>query len=238
MNTALLIAASLAALLSSVASPEAESNERRWGFARQALSPCSDGGPSPISYSSPDGTKALTVHVVDGHSRTYLVVAGARYAVEYAAWPCPELQWSSDSRAFFVNYSNGGAVGDYEVRVFYASRDGVSTVDPTSFVRKDSRATYPKCFSPEDANLAGIAWLDGSLRLLVAAEVLPHSNCDSMGTFSAYEVEVSSGKVLHKWSQLEAKARFWKLLGHELRAADDECIRRPKACQIPALHGR
>jgi hypothetical protein len=200
MNPTSLVALSLlAAVLSIRTSAEAQSNERRWGFASQAVSPCSDGGPSQITYPAPDGTKAVRVEVVDGNSSMYVAVAGARHAVEYAAWPCPELQWSSDSLAFFVNYSNGGAVGDYEVRVFYPSRASVRAVDPTTLVRQDSRATYPKCFLPESPNLAGIAWLDGSRRLLVAAEVLPHSNCDSMGTFSAYEVEVPSGKVVRKW---------------------------------------
>ena len=223
----------LVALLGSFASLATES-----GFARRAVSACSDKDSLPIRFPSPDGTKAVTVELADGYTQAYLVVDGARYRVDAAAWPCPEYQWSSDSRAFFVNYSEGGAVGRHEVTIFYASRNGVRSVDPRPFVRKDSRASYPKCFEQEDANLAGIAWLDGSRRLLVAAEVLPHSNCDSSGTFWVYEVEVSSGKVLRKWNQLEAKARFWEQLGDELRAANDECIRRPKACEVPTLHER
>src|SRR5438046_2633792 len=103
MNAAFLVAVlSFAAISSILSSARAQSNERRWGFAREAVSPCSDGGPSPLKYAAPNGSKVLTVEVAGGNSRVYLTVAGARHAVEYAAWPCPELQWSGDSRAVFV----------------------------------------------------------------------------------------------------------------------------------------
>ncbi len=215
----------------------AEDGHRQWGFAQTAAAPCPDGRPASATYAAPDGKKALITLGADGSSRVYLAVEGARHALQYAAWPCPEFQWSADSKAFFLNYSNGGTVGEYDVKIYYPSRDGVRTIDPTRSVRQDFRAHYPKCFSPETPNIAGVAWLEGSRRLLVAAQVLPHSNCDAMGTFAAYEVEIPSGNILRKHGQLEAKSRFWELLGPELRRANDACIRDSESCWIPALHG-
>jgi hypothetical protein len=58
-----------------------------------------------------------------------------------------------------------------------------------------------------------------------------------MGTFALYDVLVPSGRILKKYPQLEAKKRFWNLLGSELKNADDDCIRKPSSCFIPALHG-
>lgn len=228
----------VAAFFGIASSTLAGTNDRPWGFSRPAATPCPDGTPSPTSYAAPDGTKVLSVDIATGGSKLHVSVGGARHSVHYAAWPCPELQWSTDSQAFFVNYSKGGAAGEYDVRIYYPSRDGIRVADPTTLVRKDFRASYPKCFSPEDPNVAAVGWLDGSRRLLVAAQVLPHSNCDSMGTFAAYEIDIPSGNILRKHGQLEAKTRFWELLGPELRMANDECIRQPKSCLIPALHGR
>ena len=153
----------------------------------------------------------------------------------YPVWPCPEVLWSPDSKAFLLNYSTGGLIGDFEVGVYYPSSGGLHTVDPSVAARRDFLAHYPKCFSPENPNLAGIAWLTES-RILVAAEVHPHSNCDSMGMFATYEVDLPSGTIAHKHEQLESKRRFGHLLGQRLKDADDECVRHPRSCWIPALH--
>lgn len=211
-------------------------NDRRTGFSNVSVTPCSEGNQRRmVILRSPDRQKAVSF---EGGFRLVVDVSGWRHSVEYAAWPCPELKWSADSRAFFLNYSNGGSVGEWEVRVYYPSRAAVQRVDPAPSVVRDFLLTYPKCFEPEMPNVAGIAWLKGSQRLLVATQVLPHSNCDSMGTFAVYEVEVLGAKILHRYGQLEAKQRFWQFLGPELRAADDQCIRSPQSCWIPALHGR
>jgi hypothetical protein len=190
-------------------------------------------------FLSPDGLKKIIVKIKPMEQpKVYVAIAGHEYLVEFSPWPCPEFQWSSDSKAFFVTYSAGGSVGNYEVKVYYPSKEGIRIIDPTSAAQKNFLAHYPKCFDPETPNLAGIAWLKDSKRLLVAAEVLPHSNCDMMGTFAAYEIEVPTGRIIKKYKQIEAKKTFWNLLGPELRNANDECFTKPDACQIPMLHGK
>ena len=187
-------------------------------------------------YSSPDSKKNLVVGpTADGDPKIEVLLEGARVRVPYSTWPCPQALWTPDSRAFFLNYSTGGAVGTFETRLFYPSREGVKVIDPTKAVVADFLAHYPKCFSPETPNVAGIAWLSAS-RLLVAAQVLPHSNCDAMGTFATYEIEVPSGTVRAKHSQLESKKLFPHLLGPELQNANDECFTSPASCRIPELH--
>lgn len=111
-------------------------------------------------------------------------------------------------------------------------------INPTISAQTDFLKHYPKCFDPEIPNLAGISWINGSKNLLIAAQILPHSNCDMMGTYSVYEIQLPSGKIIKKYTQLEAKKRFWNLLGPELRNADDECFTKPGSCQIPMLHGK
>jgi len=214
----------------------AESSGQR-GYSLQAtdIVGCTTQGPAK-PYRSPDGTKELVVGpAAGGDPKIEVVLGGARLPVPYSSWPCPEALWSPGSSVFFLNYSSGGALGSFEVRAFYPSKEGVRVVDPTGAVRQDFLAHYPKCFSPETPNVAGVAWLSES-RLLVAAQVLPHSNCDAMGTFATYEVEVPSGRVLSKHGQLDSKRLFGRLLGPELQNANDECFKSSDACRIPALH--
>jgi hypothetical protein len=60
--------------------------------------------------------------------------------------------------------------------------------------------------------VGGIGWLRNGRRILVAAEIVNHSVCDSPGTFAAYEVDVETLQITARYSQLEAKRRFAPLL--------------------------
>jgi hypothetical protein len=70
----------------------------------------------------------------------------------------------------------------------------------------------------------------------VAAEVVNHSNCDSFGTFKAYEVDPAAMTVVRALNQFEAKRDLKPLLGKELRLAPDECIRKPESCYVSTNH--
>jgi hypothetical protein len=161
---------------------------------------------------------------------------GHEFVVETYAWSCPEIGWSATSTLFFVTYSDGGAVGAYHVSVYRLSAGRIEKIDLTKAVRRDFQKHYPKCDSPEEPNIAGVAWSADSTKLLVAAEVLPHSNCDNMGTFNLYTVAVSNGRIIDRIPQLAAKASLYRLLGPELRNAEDRCFLQVRSCWIPALH--
>jgi hypothetical protein len=175
---------------------------------------------------SPEGDTAM--FAVDENRR--------EFAINSDGWPCPEVGWSPTSNLFFVTYSDGGAVGTYHVSAYRFSEGSLIKIDPTPAVRRDFQKRYPKCFSPEEPNIAGIAWSADSTKLLVAAEVLPHANCDDMGTFALYAVTIPDGKVIDRIPQVAAKASLHDALGPELRGADDRCLLQPGSCQIPALH--
>jgi hypothetical protein len=189
-------------------------------------------------FPSPDGEKTIVLRWNNDQPKVFVRVKGKEYSVPFSPWPCPEFQWSPDSQAFFVTFSDGGAVGTYKTLVVSPFAQSVQITDPTAAVEKEFLAHYPKCFDPETPNLAAVSWQGDSTRLLLAAQVLPHSNCEMMGTFSLYEIEAPSGKIQKKFGQLAAKRAFGGLLGAELRNADDECFTKVGACEIPQLHGR
>src|SRR5262249_50101531 len=129
---------------------------------------------------------------------------------------------------------DGGAVGDYHLLV-------VDRFGGHLTMKDASKAIYAafghpvKCDAPEAPNVGGIKWL-ARHRILVAAEGLPHSICDSMGTFKAYALHPATMKVGRAYGQLEAKKLFGPDLGQELAAADDGCIREPRSCHVPTNH--
>lgn len=188
---------------------------------------------------SPDQRRRITMRIGrDGDTAAFAVdAAGRETVIDTAAWSCPEIGWAPGSDRFFVSYSDGGAVGTWHVSAYRIAGGKWQQIELETAVRRDFLRGYPKCFEPETPNITGIAWARDGGRLLLAAQVLPHANCDDMGTFRLFEVAVPDGNILRRIDQRDAKLGFGKLLGPELRAADDGCFTKPGSCDIPALHG-
>lgn len=200
-------------------------------YSAAAITGC---GRSEALLISPDGKLRLT-HSTDAAGARHWqaeTAAGAR-SLETHAWPCPEFLWAPDSSALAVTYSDGGDAGDSHMGVYRFGPDAKDPIDVTAAAEADFLAHHPRCPAKPEPNLAAIAWLDGTDRLLVAAQVPRHSDCDDRGTFALYEVSVPDGKVLAKYGQLEAKRRFGEKLGPALRRADDRCITEPGSCHAP-----
>jgi hypothetical protein len=151
--------------------------------------------------------------------------------------PNSELLWSPDSKAVFVTNNDGGVVGGYLLYVIADFNGRTEMRDLTPLIAK--RFGHPvRCFDPEGPNVVGLKWLGSANRLLVAAEVPPHSNCDFMGTFKSFEIDPFQRRIVRSHDQLETKRLFKRALGMRLLEADDGCFRRPRTCWIPQLHSR
>lgn len=217
---------------------------KRGHFSRDAISIWGQLGREGIlEIRSPDMNKIIVVKYAvkkgampEYSANVYVVVGGKQFDTDIGGSVNSELGWAPDSKAFFVTYSDGGNVGTYHTLVYHVAESGLRIEEPTAHVQKDFDSKPPVCFEPEDPNIGAITWVGSSRRLLVAAEIQPHSNCDAMGTFKAYEISLPEGRILTKYGQLKAKRLFWSHLGPELRNASDECALSPKSCQIPVLH--
>lgn len=146
-----------------------------------------------------------------------------------------EVLWRSDSSSFTITGSREGLNGAYWTDVFLIRHGQLTSVHVTPMVR-EAFGQPVKCGWPEYPNVPALTWLQPSGHLLVAAEIVNHSNCDSFGTFKAYEIDVEAQKIVRAFGQLEAKKVFGKYLGEELTDAPDECIRAPKSCYVSANH--
>jgi hypothetical protein len=146
-----------------------------------------------------------------------------------------EIIWSPDSKAFAVTGSEGGANGQYQTAVFYASEAGIQKVSLTLLIER--AFGHPvKCGWSESPNVAAIKWANGSSQLIVAAEIISHSNCDSFGTFKAYQIDVPAMRVVRIYNQIQAKELFGADLGVELAQSEDNCIRKPSSCYVSTNH--
>jgi hypothetical protein len=187
------------------------------------------GGGGRTSVSSPDGQSRVLVQYDDDHGMTIRTEGNiGKLSFSTDAFVASELTWAPDSKAFFITGSDGGAVGEFHLLVVDRFAGRLAMKDASKAIY--AAFGHPvRCDEPEEPNVGGIKWLSGH-RVLVAAEVQPHSICHGMGTFKAYELDPATMTVGRAYGQLEAKKLFGADLGRELEAADDACVTRPRNC--------
>jgi hypothetical protein len=182
----------------------------------------------PGTIPAPDGKRSIVIKTVEGLPAILIRTGSHVYSPSIPPLINAEAAWAPDSRAFFVTYSDAGNVGRYHVLVVYVTDVGIQVIEP---VPDGSSLFRPTCFDPELPNVGAIGWIgNGSDRLAIAVEVPPHSSCASMGTFKAYVIQLPSARVVSTYGQIEAKRAFSKLIGGELRGAEDECVEKPQSC--------
>lgn len=196
------------------------------------------GSPKPMQITAPDGHTHLTAQYSEknGDNNVTIAVRGrmGNRMLDLGPGVGSELTWRSDSLAFFVTTSDEGANGAYRLLVSESASNTVSIHDLTPLIEEKFGHPF-RCGAPETPNVGGVAWTPSG-NVLVAAEVIRHSNCDSFGTFVLYEVDPTTMQIVHTYNQLEAKRLFRPQLGQELIAARDECIRKPANCYISTNH--
>jgi hypothetical protein len=190
-----------------------------------------------IRIPSPDGTKAVTAIYDLKTDLTLLTVAAGtkQFKAKVQGSVGSELAWSPDSKAFFLTYSDAGLGGEYFTLVFYVSEHGLRKVNPSLVVKREFG--HSVCSGgPIPANVVGVAWMEGSHRILIAAQVPPLSICDSYNTFKVFQLALPSVTVTKSYGQIAAKQNLWSYLGKELRDAPDKCVTDPKSCEVPDNH--
>jgi hypothetical protein len=166
-----------------------------------------------IEMPSPDNGK---IAIVENEGLRVMssgrLLAGTEHEGVYSL---AELVWAPDSTAFFITLSDGGIVGTWETRVYLIEKEKVRRVNVTQVVASRFQKQY-KCLEPEEPNIAGIKWLDGARKLLLVAEVPPHSSCPEMGKVAGYIVAIPNGKIIQEFGKKKLKADWSQYLGPRL----------------------
>jgi hypothetical protein len=193
--------------------------------------------------SSPDGKNVVSLRVLDDDGKDFpslvtVTTPQGKITSKIAFGLNAQVLWNADSTGFAVTGSSEGANGRYHTSSFSLRNDHLVQVPLTRTVER--AFGHPmKCGWPEAPNVSAVKWLDHR-RLLVAAQIVNHSNCDCFGTFKGYVVDVLDRSVLRAYDQLQVKERFHSDLGPWLQDANDDWVRNPKSCYVaenhPALH--
>lgn len=193
----------------------------------------------PLTLRSPDKATTVAVRYTerdDEHAVTLTVTGRIGFRrVGIGPGVGSELLWAPDSRAFAVTTSDQGANGHFRTMIFARGPRGLLVRDLSPLIIRTFGHPV-KCGWPEEPNVAALAWLAGSSRLIVVGEIVAHSVCDSFGTFRAYEVDWRSMRIVRSYDQLTAKRLFGAAMGIELREARDKCVRRPQSCWVSTNH--
>lgn len=121
-----------------------------------------------------------------------------------------ELSWAENSKGFFITESLGGATGEWRVTAFLIRNGEVHRMDIAENAINEFKKTY-ECKKAEEPNIFGITWMNGTERILLVAQVPPHSSCPEMGNLMGYIVSVTSGDIIEEIDQKELLSE-WK--GH------------------------
>ncbi len=183
-------------------------------WSKEATSLLYSGMTRTIKVVSPDGRKSA---VID-NERIAVVVDGKRLPGTRGSEidTLAELGWAPDSKAFFITASEGGAIGRWYVRVYVLVGDGIRRLNIGQEVVKDFKRHY-KCWEPEAPNVGAVTWVEGSAKLLLVAQVPPHSSCREMGKLGGYVVSVPKGRILESMEEKALRARWGGVLGTGLK---------------------
>ncbi len=115
------------------------------------------------------------------------------------------VKWSPDSKAFYIMWSDGGAIGGYHVRAFVVGeRQAVESLAPKAVAADFAKHHYCKT---RGNNLYAVRWVNGSKELLLRPEVYPTSDCAPETALSAeYLVKTEDGKIVEKGTVKEMTA--------------------------------
>jgi hypothetical protein len=106
--------------------------------------------------------------------------------------------WSDDKRSFAVTWSNGGAIGNFSVRVFHIDGDSATEWPATQQAFDIFKARH-WCRTRGD-NIQAYRWLPDSRALVLVLSVYPTSDCGKdLGHTEAYVVDAPTGNVKEHW---------------------------------------
>ena len=105
------------------------------------------------------------------------------------------VKWEPESAAFYLMWSNGGAIGGYQVRVFRVRANRVLEVPTTGVAERDfAKKHYCKT---RGNNVYAVHWLTNSDEIVISTEVYPTSDC---GKDLGWHSDTSSAPMMERSS--------------------------------------
>lgn len=176
-----------------------------------------------MSFHSPDHAKLIEVI----ETTVTLRMNGKVYETDLGDKHDAELGWAPDSTKFFVTWTETGELGPWHLQVYAVDENGIHEVPgvgetarkdferrvrqfpiPKEFDNPEGRAYWEGEEYCEPYHVIGGRWMNGSKELLLSVLVQNVGNCRYMSEFNVYRVDVKTGKILQRYTALEAHKRF------------------------------
>ena len=169
-----------------------------------------------MAVPSPDGKYEILVDAI--HLTVRELRSGKVLNPAVGIYSLAEVAWAPDSRAFFINESDGvGDIGIWNVRAYALSEDALRALAPVRL----AGPRFAKRYCPEGfPNLVAAGWDGGSERLLLVGEV-PNSDIYRNRAFiHGYLVNGNDGTILAEFSKKQLNHKWNQLLGPRLGGSD------------------
>jgi hypothetical protein len=112
--------------------------------------------------------------------------------------------WAPQLDAFAINYSDGGAIGNFHVRLFTVTEDKV--VDVTKAIAPAVADFKSRHYcKARGNNVTALKWVKDSRHLLLLTEVYPTGDCAELGYFEGYLVTVPQGAIQKRLTEAELR---------------------------------
>jgi hypothetical protein len=170
------------------------------------------GSSIPYSFFAPDKRSAIKID----EEGVYLIAGSKVQEIPNTILNryVTEVVWSTDSRQFAVNASDGGVVGTWW---FFSSSSLPKTGDSSALTELlRSKLPHAKCEPAEIYNVAAIGWLNGGRELLAVAESPPHSSCQDMGKLTGVVVSLPALRIKEVLTEDTLRKRYGAMLGCRL----------------------
>jgi hypothetical protein len=197
------------------------------------------GAPGPVLFPSPKGLSQIIGRWVEAREEgqeepVLLEFSGAigPHRMRLVPGVGSELVWNEREDAVLLSTSRAGLNGRWDAILVRRGGGRVEEHNPSAMIRKKFGHPVPvRCDWPEQANVGAVGWLANG-NVLLAAQIIHHSVCDSHGLFRAYEVTGDGRRIVAEYDQVEAKRRFGPMIGRMIRDQDDRCVTRPEVCTV------
>ena len=119
--------------------------------------------------------------------------------------PNGTLLWAPDGKAFAVIYSDGGAIGNFHVRLFTVSGEVVNDVSRAIEPAVTEFRSRHYC-KTRGNNVTALKFIGDARHLLLMTDVYPTGDCGAdLGHTEGYVISVPDGKIQRHLSLQELK---------------------------------
>jgi len=196
----------------------AQSGQTPGNYSQLSIALCFqdvDNGRRHLEIPSPDRSVLL---MVEG-DRASFQSNGRQVGPAFSMWRDVEIIWSPDSRMLIETMSFGAAGPVRAGFGFVDPNISPEVPDVVKRIQKNFASRHPGRKCHDTANVAGLAWLEGSKRAVLVAEIPPSPGCrPDGGYFEAYVVSLPQEAILERYDMGEVAEKWGKVLGPSLKA--------------------